>query len=276
MSWGPFAFVRSQTYVRWMRACPKCGRTFEPNRPQQRFCRRNCGRWKDHDLIERRLAWRPPAEHREAYLAGLIATDGYVERRRGRSAPTGISIKMASAARPLLDQIAEHYGRRLCARSNGQYVLTFVDLPVCWKTALPALSPELVPHYVRGLLDGDGCISGARVANDVYPYIALTFNPTRERWVGEFYKRFLREHAIRYREQKQLPTVRQVRSWSAQAHRVCKLVYAGNGWSHPMKLERAQQVIAAGPAGIIRDGAFRVRLIGTGGGNLVSRHRRSG
>src|SRR5436189_6003214 len=42
-----------------------------------------------------------PSNWREAYLAGLIATDGYIERRRGRSAPTGISIKMAKAAQPL-------------------------------------------------------------------------------------------------------------------------------------------------------------------------------
>lgn len=187
----------------------------------------------------------------------------------GRSAPTGIAIKMARAAKPLLGEIADHYGRRLCARSNGQYVLTFVDLPVCWKTRLPALAPELVPHYVRGLLDGDGCISGARVADSLYPYVSLTFNPTRESWVGEFYKRFLREHSIRYREQADRPTVHQVRSWSAQAHRLCELVYAGAGWTHPVRLERARQVIAAGPTGIIRNGGFRVRLNRAEGRSVV-------
>ena len=80
---------------------------------------------------------------------------------------------------------------------------------------------------------------------------------------------------IRYREAQQLPTVRQVRSWSAQAYRVCVLIYASPEWAHPMKLERAQQVIAAGPTGIIRDGSFRVRLIPTGsGGNFSGRTSR--
>lgn len=225
------------------RECPTCGELFEPRRTAQRFCRRNCGRWHGHTAIQERLSARPPADEREAYLAGLIATDGYVERRRGRDAPTGISIKMAPVAAPLLGAIADYYGRRLCHRSNGQVVLSFVDVPVVWKTALPSLSAEFEVAYVRGLLDGDGCISGAHSNGHFYPYVSLAYNPQREAWVGDFYTRFLRKRCIGFRELEDRPTVIQIRSWSANARQIAAVVYDGPVWAHPVKLERARRIL---------------------------------
>jgi hypothetical protein len=125
--------------------------------------------------------------------------DGCAEHRKDREAPTQISIKMAAGARPMLEQIAEHFGRRLCARANGQYVLTFTDKPVARKTQVPDLQPDHVPYYVRGLLDGDGCVSGARVKDRLYPYVSLVFNPQREAWVGAFHGEFLSQHGIKWR-----------------------------------------------------------------------------
>jgi hypothetical protein len=226
-----------------MRKCPTCGRSFVPNRPQQKFCRRNCGRWKHHTAIKRRLERRPPADEWETYLAGLIATDGYIERRRGRAAPTGLAIKMAMQAEPLLAEIAAHFGRALYARSNGQFVVTFIDKPIAWKQGPPRIRPEWLPDYVRGLFDGDGCISGTRAGSRFYPYVSLSFNPTREPWIAALYSRFLIAHGIRFSEQSDRPTLHQLRSWGAAAVEFVRLVYGRPGWAHPVKAARARALI---------------------------------
>lgn len=228
-----------------VRTCPTCGTEFVPNRREQRFCRRNCGRWKDHAAIKERLARRGPRDAWEAHLAGLIATDGCVEYREGRDAPTQISIKMAAAARPMLEQIARRFKRRLYSRANGQFVLTFTDIPVFWKREVPPLDGDLVVPYVRGLLDGDGCVSGARVQGRTYPYVSLSFNPTQELWVGEFYCEFLDDQGIRWRRQDGRPTVAQIRSWSRHALKLCSLVYDGSQPAHVDKLHRARLVTSA-------------------------------
>src|SRR5919197_584452 len=206
-----------------MRKCPTCGRSFTPNRPQQKFCRRNCGRWKHHTAIKGRLEDRPPADEFETYLAGLIATDGYIERRRGRAVPTGLAIKMAAQAQPLLAQIADHFERTLYERSNGQFVVTFVDKPIAWKQAQPRIKREWLPDYLRGLFDGDGCISGSRAGSHFYPYVSLSFNPTREPWIGAVYARFLTAHGISFSEQCEKPTLHQLRSWGRSAVEFARL-----------------------------------------------------
>ena len=226
-----------------MRKCPKCGRSYSPNRPEQKFCRRNCGRWRHHTAIEERLDDRPPADQREAYLAGLIATDGYIETRRGRAAPTGLAIKMAAQAKPLLAEIAAHYGRALYQRSNGQFVVTFVDKPVVWKQRPPKIRPDWLPDYVRGLFDGDGCISGARVGFRFYPYVSLSFNPAREQWIGEIYARFLTSHGITFSEQREKPTLIQVRTWGEAAVEFVRIIYDRPGWAHPAKGAHARAMI---------------------------------
>jgi hypothetical protein len=226
-----------------MRKCPTCGRSFRPNRPQQRFCRRNCGRWKHHTAIKNRLERRPPADEREAYLAGLIATDGYIDRRRGREVPTGLAIKMAAQARPLLAEIADHYGRHLYERSNGQFVVTFVDKPLTWKLTPPRIRRAWLPDYVRGLFDGDGCISGARVGTRFNPYVSLSYNPTREPWIAAVYARFLTAHGISFSEQADRETVHQLRSWSSSAVELVRLIYDRPGWAHPVKAARARALI---------------------------------
>lgn len=104
-------------------------------------------------------------------------------------------------------------------------------------------------HYVRGLLDGDGCISGARVGGRLYPYVSLAFNPTREPWLGDLYMRFLDRRGVRWKLQLDRPTVCQVRTWSAEAARIVRLVYTepDAAWSHPAKYERARLVSAHDP-----------------------------
>jgi hypothetical protein len=227
-----------------VKVCPTCGAKFVPNRPEQRFCRRNCGRWKNHTAITDRLSRRGPRDPWEGHLAGLIATDGCVEYRKGRDAPTQISVKMAAAACPMLEQIARHFGRRVYARANGQFVLTFNDIPVLWKREVPQLDPGLTVHYIRGLLDGDGCVSGARVESRTYPYISLSFNPRQEPWVGEFYCQFLDDNAIEWKRQDDRPTVAQIRSWSRQALKLASLVYDGTQPAHPEKLQRARLIVS--------------------------------
>ncbi len=224
------------------RICPTCGRRYQPNKPQQRFCRRNCGRWKHHTAIKERTSHRAPRDEWEAHLAGLIATDGYVERRKSRPEPTGVAIKMAVAAQPMLLEIANHYGRRLCARANGQFVLSFTDIPVRWKLELPDLASDLVRHYVRGLLDGDGCFSAARAAGRAYPYLWLCFNPQREPWIGEFYCGFLDELGASWTRQDERPTVAQIRCWSLEARRVAEHVYRGDRPAHTEKARRAREI----------------------------------
>jgi hypothetical protein len=226
-----------------MRKCPKCGRSFTPNRAQQKFCRRNCGRWKDHTAIKERLENRPPLDRREAYLAGLIATDGYIEKRRGGAVPTGLAIKMAAQARPLLAEIGGHFERAVYERSNGQFVVTFIDKPIAWKLGPPRISRDWLPDYVRGLFDGDGCISGTRVGSCFYPYVSLSFNPQREPWIGEVHARFLASHGIAFSEQTDRPTLHQLRTWGTSAIEFVRLIYDRPGWAHPLKAARAQAMI---------------------------------
>lgn len=228
--------------------CPRCGRKFVPARDGQRFCTRSCGRWHGHTAIRERCSERGPTDADEAYLAGLIATDGYVERRKGRAVPTGVSIKMAAEARPLLAVVAERFGRALYERSNGKFVVTFVAIPFAWKLARPPLTGALERHYIRGLLDGDGCWSGAFSAEKFYRYVSLAFNPLKEQWIGDTYMAYLSRHGVGFRESIDKDTVHQVRSWSAEARKVADLVYRPAGIVHPRKLSLAMHALSGSRA----------------------------
>lgn len=224
--------------------CPTCGTSFAPRREGQTYCTRNCGRWKHHTAIQQRLSRRPPADADEAYLAGLIASDGYIENRKGREAPTGLSIKMAAEAKGLLSSIAARFGRRLYERSNGQFVVSFIEVPVVWKLELPSLTGELEPHYFRGLLDGDGCWSGAFSAGRFYPYVSLAFNPLLQQWIADAYMGYLGRNDVGFRRSVDKATVHQVRSWSAEARKVARLVYCVPGLVHERKHALAMHALS--------------------------------
>ncbi len=190
------------------------------------------------------MSRRPPADADEAYLAGLIASDWYIERRKGRSVPTGLAIKMAAEAEELLSSLAERFGRRLYRRSNGQVVVTFIAIPIFWKLELPRLSADLEQHYFRGLIDGDGCWSGAFSAGRFYPYVSLAFNPLLQQWIGDAYKSYLTRNGVGFRESADKPSVHQIRSWSAEAQKVANLTYRNAALVHPRKHALAKHAMS--------------------------------
>lgn len=62
------------------------------------------------------------------------------------------------------------------------YAVEFVDVPLFWTHSAPDLRSDLVRHYIRGLMDGDGCISrrGVKktarfICNDAQPSLATAF-----------------------------------------------------------------------------------------------------
>jgi hypothetical protein len=92
-------------------------------------------------------------------------------------------------------------------------------------------------------LPGDGCISGSRSPSGFYPYVSLSFNPTREPWIGQLYARLLAAHGIRFSEQSDRPTLHRIRSWGSAAVELARLVYDRPGWAHPLKAGRARALI---------------------------------
>jgi hypothetical protein len=146
--------------------------------------------------------------------------------------------------------LAERFGRRVYPRRDGHFVITFVDVPVCWKGEVD-VPPYLLRHYVRGLIDGDGCLSGATAANGkFYPYVALAYNPLAQPWIGRFFRDYLDTLGLTWREQDTSPrgfsegcaggTVRQVRLWSDRARALVKLLYTDAALALPYKRERAE------------------------------------
>ncbi len=103
-----------------------------------------------------RVVAKAPNNELEAYLAGMIAADGWVDRSSG---PPKVRLEQKAESRLLMQQLASAFGRNLYTKPNGAVWLEFVNLDPSWKSSTPSLEPELVRHYWRGVIDGDGCIT---------------------------------------------------------------------------------------------------------------------
>ncbi len=97
-----------------------------------------------------------------AYLAGVIATDGSVERRGPKF--MRIRLGMGPKGWSMMEQLAAITGRNLSkirtTPKGFQYrTLDWRDLPAEWKTEVPELAYAQKRSYLRGLYDGDGCLT---------------------------------------------------------------------------------------------------------------------
>lgn len=112
----------------------------------------------------------------KAYILGLFFADGYVKNG---------SIKLEENSQQLLTDIANIVGcnppiysapREDRFSTKGQYgihmgreaknIASHIGLH---KEYLPNLSEDLWPHFIRGLIDGDGCISLEKRYKQVHP-----------------------------------------------------------------------------------------------------------
>lgn len=137
---------------------------------------------------------RSPLDAYEAYVAGLIASDGCIHRRKG--VPRGIALDLSARDCDVLFSIAQKYGRPMpythTPDKGGPAVwLSLLNFPITWKTAPPRdLEQPLLRHYVRGLVDGDGSLYWLRCRGYTYP--ALEFNVNKaEEWLLHFFETWL-------------------------------------------------------------------------------------
>lgn len=115
--------------------------------------------------MSERLSQRGPNDELEAWLAGMLATDGSLVIERGR--PMAVSLPQSTAkARLPMEILAARYDRHLCrSRGTSNYgpydklIIQLRVIPFAWVTSVPPLRPDLERHYVRGLIDGDGSVS---------------------------------------------------------------------------------------------------------------------
>lgn len=152
-----------------------------------------------------RLTPRSPVNELEAYLAGLVATDGCVHWRDHR--PVNTRICLTEGDRDVLDHLGHVLGRPvytverrtlLRGRSrNNEAVLTLVSQPISWKTSIPEMDSQLERHYVRGLMDGDGCFT-SRDDRGVRRWHFQFNSNVHESFLVEFMTGWLRGHQAKF------------------------------------------------------------------------------
>lgn len=111
----------------------------------------------------------------KAYILGLLYADGTMVRSRcGHQ----ISLTLQEADRDILDKISDLIApdkpllyiapRSDRYSSNGQYRFNISSKDMCDdlefigfnnKSSMPMINEDLIPHFIRGYFDGDGCIS---------------------------------------------------------------------------------------------------------------------
>lgn len=114
------------------------------------------------DMSER-LSRRVPANEIESYLAGLLVTDGTLVRENGR--PMAVNLGQGPRGHAVIEQLADYYGRRIGRRTTvtnfgpkNEKRIQLRCVPLAWKQFVVSPGPDLLRHYIRGMVDGDGCV----------------------------------------------------------------------------------------------------------------------
>lgn len=106
----------------------------------------------------------------KAYFLGLIITDGSVYKKDNSLA---FSITLKSEDDYLIKRLKEELGSKSkLVLNRGCTMLTIQSTDLCkdlishnvvfnksYHTEMPAVSNELLPHFLRGVFDGDGCFT---------------------------------------------------------------------------------------------------------------------
>lgn len=190
--------------AKWL-ACEHCGQPFRPTQDRSRFCSTRC--YQDSKLPEtfnrRYFEQETP---RVAYHAGFLCADGSLTFVGGSAR---LAMKLHEKDRAELDALREDMGARHTTVSTGTYKSGFAITPsASFRVSHPDLVPglrrwgiverksaegiapgpmtvELVPHFLRGLIDGDGslCLSRCRSHVSLRPEVTLLCHPTVAEWV---------------------------------------------------------------------------------------------
>lgn len=175
----------------------------------------------------------------DAYTAALIATDGGLFRRPGRTR-VRTTLTQQLAAEPVMRRISSHYDRPLWLNRRkpprkDQWQIAFYDdwFADC-KIGVPVLAAQDVSHYLRGLIDGDGCVVDRGQSKDV-----RFLWQDREAFLGEFFKGFLDSQGLEYGTSKIYGNVTHCYLLAGSADRFLDFVYSGATIALPWKREIA-------------------------------------
>ncbi len=143
---------------------------------------------------------RLPSDEWEAYLAGFLMTDGSA-RKDGK----GIVLNQGFAHREVMELLAAHFDTPMHEYSyeysygvKRTLTIQFTGLPIFWAKFVPVpLEWPLACHYVRGLVDGDGCIDDKTNGRTTtrYKRIRMYVNDNQQH-VLAFYSMFLQSFGI--------------------------------------------------------------------------------
>lgn len=195
---------------------------------------------------------RLPRDECEAWLAGLIVTDGCINRRWGYT-----KVTQKAAAGPILERVGERCGRTVryeTQRSNfgigHKAHLQFANLPLYWKTEVPDFPflSELERHYWRGVIDGDGCLTYNNSHRGFkHLEVRLAWNPYREQFLGEAWIAFLERLGVPFKvaDDQLGHSIRKVRVRRyREAEALAQYLYEGAEFALPWKAERAACPVA--------------------------------
>ncbi len=131
-----------------------------------------------------RASLRLPEGELEAWIAGLIRSEGCIDRQGWTN------VSQANADEDLLRVAASYQAN---ASSCGKQ-LWFPYVPHRWKREVLVLSGDDERHYWRGIFDGDGSF----LYDKRYGSVSTTFNWNREceDFVGEAYVSYLRANGL--------------------------------------------------------------------------------
>lgn len=137
----------------------------------------------------------------EAYVAGLVATDGHLDAANGR-----VRIAQGPAGHDVIRQIAGIYGRNTSYNSSNRALQVDLRWGLDWKRSKPELSTAAERHYFRGLCDGDGYLTSSQGGPGAV--VGFCFNPVGEQWLGDLWQEMLTMSGYAYHLEATRPTVR--------------------------------------------------------------------
>ena len=130
-----------------------------------------------------------------AYWLGFIFADGYLKAKEGRTV-----IKLNSRDKEIIEKFAADLGYPKWYTYDNMTVLSISNRPLFeiltqylggnkqYKRSIPPMTPNLLPHFVRGVLEGDGYIGTIPRKNRPTPFKRLDITFQHQETAIEFVK----------------------------------------------------------------------------------------